>query len=756
MRLADQLLRQINDPTLTRDQQAILRCRLAKELEEAGNYEAARGAVGSFWQRVGEAPVTEGLDARTAAEVLLRAGVLSGWIGSSSKVEGAQETAKNLISESIRIFESLGETGKVLEARTEIAYCYWREGAYDEARVILQKVIAQLAGGDPELKAKAVLRYAIVERSALRYIEALRVMTDAAPLFDEISSHSTKGGYRNELGLVLKNLGAAEKREDYLDRAFVEYAAASYHFEQAGHARYRARVENNLGFLYLTSGRLQEAHEHLDQARRLFAGLKDSVSAAQVDETRARAFLAQERNVEAERVARSASRTLESAGLQGLLAEALTTRGAALARLAHRAEAKAVLERAVETARSVGDNEHAGLAAMTIIEELGEHLTSREMDATFESAGQMLYASTESGILLRIRDCARKVIAARRGRFEEFSAPNFIFASEETAALLRTAHRIAVSDGAVLITGETGTGKEVLAHLIHDWSARPGPFVALNCAVLTDTLIESQLFGHVKGSFTDAVQDHTGAVREAAGGTLFLDEVAELSQANQGKLLRLIEHGEIHTVGAPLPERVDVRIVAATNRDLGERVARRRFRDDLFYRLQTFHLRIPPLRERPEDIPAIAEHFIREITARAGKQIVFTAEAIEAMKMLPLNGNARELRALIERTILVAKDGTVITPEAVETVSLRRTQKASFAFPWEGFSLKEEVRRFEERFIRLALRDAKGMVTVAARLLGLGSHESLNYRLRARNKALQSARKPAEKRKRSIIKRKKK
>jgi DNA-binding NtrC family response regulator len=756
MHLTEELLRQINDPTVTRDEQAVLRCRLAKEMEEAGNYEAARGAMGSLWQRVGESPATEGLDERTRAEVLLRAGVLTGWIGSSSKVEGTQETAKNLISESIGIFEALGEMERILEARAEIAYCYWREGAYDEARVILHEVIAQLDDGNQELKAKAILRHAIVERSALRYIEALRIMMDTAALFDDISSHSTKGGYRNELGLVLKNLGAAEKREDYLDRAFIEYAAASYHFEQAGHTRYRARVENNLGFLYLTAGKLKEAHEHLNHARRLFVSLKDSVSAAQVDETRARVFLAQKRNAEAERAARAAARTLEAAGLQSLLAEALTTRGAALARLAQRTEAQAVLERAIEIAHLVGDNEHAGLSALTFIEELSDHLTTKEMDAVFERAGQLLSNSTDSGILLRIRDCAQKVVAIRRKKVEEFKAPNFIYASEQTAALLRNARRVAVSEGAVLITGETGTGKEILARLIHDWSVRPGVFVPINCAALTETLIESQLFGHVKGSFTDAIQDHVGAVREAAGGTLFLDEIAELSLANQGKLLRLIENGEIHTIGAPLPETVDVRIIAATNHDLKERVRKKRFREDLYYRLQTFRLEILPLRERPEDIPVIAEHFIQEITERLGKQVVFKLETIEAMKILPLEGNARELRALIERTILVAKDGTVIGPEAVETVSLRKTQTASFAFPWEGFSLKEEVRRFEEKFIQMALRDAKGMVTVAARLLGLGSHETLNYRLKVRNKDLQSARKPAEKRKRSIIRQTKK
>jgi DNA-binding NtrC family response regulator len=756
MHLAERLLKRLSDLKLTKDQQAILRCQLAKELEESGNYESARGAMGALWQRVGEDPAIQGLSDRAAAEVLLRAGVLSGWIGSSSKIEGAQETAKNLITQSIRIFEATGETEKILEARTEIAYCYWREGALDEARVILREVITHLADGDQELRAKAVLRNAIVERSAMRYIESLRIMTDAAPLFEEIANHSTKGGYHNELGLVLKNLAVAEKREDYRDRAFIEYEAASYHFEQAGHTRYRARVENNLGFLYLTAGKLKEAHEHLDHARRLFASLKDSISAAQVDETRARVFLAQGKDVEAERVARAAVRTLEAAGLQSLLAEALTTRGVALARLAQHAQARTTLERAIKVAHTVGDVEHAGLAALSLIEELSEHLASKEMNIIFERAGWFLAESTDSGILLRIRDCALKVVTTRRERLEEFSAPSFIYASEKTSALLRNAHRVATSDGAVLITGETGTGKEILAHLIHNWSGRADVFVPINCGALVDTLVESLLFGHVKGSFTDAVKDHPGVVRQAAGGTLFLDEIAELSPDNQGKLLRLIERGEVHTIGAAVPEQVDVRVIAATNRDLKTMVDSKSFREDLFYRLQTFHLEIPPLRDRPEDIPAIAEHFLRAALERHGKDIVFTPEALEAMKALPLKGNARELYALVERTVLKAADGSAITTEAIETVALRQTQKAGFAFPWEGFSLKEEVRLFEERFIEMALKEAKGMITVAARLLGFSRHESLNYRLKNKNKGLQSARKPVEKRRHSIIRQTKK
>jgi tetratricopeptide (TPR) repeat protein len=288
MTLSASLMRQLENPKHSPSQRAELRCQLANELEEKGDYDGAREVMGELWQRVGERPQVQDLDQSTAAEVLLRAGVLTGWPGSFNQIQGAQETAKNLISESLRVFESRGSSKKALEAQTELAYYYWREGAYDEARVMLKRVVAGLTT-DSKLKAKAILRIAIIELSAIRYTDALRILTDAAPLFDKLHDHTIKGGYHNELGLLLKNLAASENREDYLDRAFVEYTAASYHFEQAGHKPYRANVENNLGFLYFKANKFTEAHEHLDRARRLLVSLKDNGTVVQVDETRARA-----------------------------------------------------------------------------------------------------------------------------------------------------------------------------------------------------------------------------------------------------------------------------------------------------------------------------------------------------------------------------------------------------------------------------------------------------------------------------------
>jgi transcriptional regulator with PAS, ATPase and Fis domain len=680
----------------------------------------------------------------------MRTGALTGWVGSANQTSGAQETAKDLISESIAIFEKLLNATKGAEARIELAYCYWREGAFDEARITLREALSCLTDEDRELKAVALLRSAIVERSTQRLNDGLRILSEAAPLLEGSTNQSLLGRFHVGLASILKDLGTTERREDYIDRAIVEYVAASFHFEQAGHTRYRAAVENNLGFLLFKVSKFEEAYEHLGRAHRLFTALKDEVHSAQVKETRARALLEQGRNSEAEKTVRSAVQVLKKGGEQALLVEALTTHGVALARLGQQEQARITLEHAVEVSEQAGDLEGAGRAALTLIEELKDRLSEDEVREVYCRADELLSSSQHTETIARLRACARDVVAVIRERAAKEATGNFVYASEKTEALLQQARRVATIDRPVLITGETGTGKEVLSRLIHEWSGRGGRFVAINCAALTDTLIESQLFGHKKGSFTDAVQDYPGAVREAAGGTLLLDEVAELSRPNQVKLLRLIERGEIHSIGATTPEHVNARIIASTNRNLRELVAQGQFRDDLFYRLQTFHLEIAPLRERAEDIPAIAEHFIREACQRHHKRVTFSPASLEAMRQLPLTGNARELRILIERTLLKAIDGAEISAEAVETVAIRQTQKAGFANVWEGCSLVEEVLSYEKGLIRRALEAAQGGVTRASRLLGT-THQTLTFILNTRHKDLLSARKPARKRRRSII-----
>ncbi len=417
MIISSQLLQEIADPTLDLDRRVLLRCRLAKELEDVGNYEAARETMGELWPEVGGRPVLDGLSEATAAEVLMRVGVLTGWIGSVKQIEGAQELAKNLIGESVRRFGLLRNEMKVAEAQMELGHCYWREGGFDEARVLLKESLSRLGDKNGELKAVTLSRLATVEKVTSRLSDALHLLVEAAPLFDASKNQTIKGRFHNEYAQVLRKLSAAERRSDYIDRALIEYSAACYHFEQAGHTRYQACVENNLGYLFFTIKRFADAHEHLDRAQALFTSMKDDVHTAQVDDTRARVLLAEGRTAEAERLIRSAVQTLERGGEQSLLAEALTTHGIALARIRSRKVARLTLQRAIEVAQNAGDLEAAGLAALTIIEELGEHMPAQDLSATYDRAAELLSRSGN----LEHKD--RLLAASRRALFFIGSLP---------------------------------------------------------------------------------------------------------------------------------------------------------------------------------------------------------------------------------------------------------------------------------------------------------------------------------------------
>ncbi len=373
MTLRASLLRELLNPNLSVGGRAELCCELAREFENKGEYEDAREVLSGLWPRISERPKLRGLERNTVAEVLLRAGVLTGIIGSSHQIKDAQEKAKNLISESLAIFEAGKYTKKIAEAQIELALCYWRTGEYDNASDLLKLALMQLPT-DSELKGKAILRSAIVEIDAGRFTEALRLLTDDAALFEKINNHTIKGSYHQTLGDVLDWLWQSEGPRDYLDRALVEYAAASYHFEQAEHRCYLANVENNLGFLLYKVNHCKEAHEHLDRARHIFTNLKDKNAVAQVDETRARVFLKEKRNTEAEKVARSSVRILENSDRQSLLAEALTTHGTALARLRHYSAALAIFRRALDLSQHINDRNRAADVALTVFQELGDRL----------------------------------------------------------------------------------------------------------------------------------------------------------------------------------------------------------------------------------------------------------------------------------------------------------------------------------------------------------------------------------------------
>jgi len=274
--------------------------------------------------------------------------------------------------------------------------------------------------------------------------------------------------------------------------------------------------------------------------------------------------------------------------------------------------------------------------------------------------------------------------------------------------LLQQARLVADSEAAVLIQSESGTGKELLARAIHKASRRrERPFVAMNCSAIPETLLESELFGHVKGAFTGATQTHKGLFQAADGGTLFLDEIGDMSLALQAKLLRVLQEKEVRPVGSNEMIPVDVRVISATHRDLDEAVARGDFRQDLYYRLNVVTLVLPPLAQRPEDIPLLVQHFLAQIAARSGKEPkTFSPEAMELLMAASWPGNVRQLQNVIERTCALSTS-SVIPASLVE--------KALHNQPSQTLSLAQRRDQFEREYLAQLLRMTQGNVSRAAR-----------------------------------------
>jgi tetratricopeptide (TPR) repeat protein len=415
MNLADERLNELDNPTLTGNERISLRCDVASDLMLRGQYEAAREVLGELWRGIGERPNVEGMDERTAADVLLQAGVLSGWLGTCEQIAGAQEAAKNLISESAALFESLQETNRAAGARADLALCYWREGSYDEARVLLHNAFERVT--ETVWTAKLVTRLATVEFSACRYNAALSILEEYAHIFDERISHTIRGSFHNLLAIVLKQLGIMEERPDYLDRAIIEFTASIHHQEQAGHERFRAIAENNLANLLRRVRQYRQAHEQLDRAGKTLFKLKDAGLLAQLDETRASVFIAEKNYREANRVIARAVRTLEQGGSAALLAEALTTQGIVCARLGNNEDSVKVLHRAMRVAEESGVLSKAGLAALTLIEEHGARRSFPQMELyeLYRHADELLKETQHPETIARLRACARVVMLRLAG-----------------------------------------------------------------------------------------------------------------------------------------------------------------------------------------------------------------------------------------------------------------------------------------------------------------------------------------------------
>ncbi|HEY1799588.1 MAG TPA: sigma-54 dependent transcriptional regulator [Terriglobales bacterium] len=327
-------------------------------------------------------------------------------------------------------------------------------------------------------------------------------------------------------------------------------------------------------------------------------------------------------------------------------------------------------------------------------------------------SSEKLLLTVENALKLQRLESENRQLKQRLGKHE------IIWTGEAMKKIMAQLERVAASDTRVCILGETGTGKELIARTLHERSARAsGPFIALNCAAVPAELIESELFGHEKGSFTGAAGRHVGKFEQAERGTIFLDEIGDMPLAMQAKLLRVLEENEVERIGGDKPVPVDVRVIVATHRNLETLVRDGKFRQDLFHRVYVFPVVLPPLRERRDDIPALVDHFARQICNQNNwKTIACTAEAVELLQNYSWPGNIRELRNVVERLLLLTT-GDAITVETVES-ALPRTTAATGSTVTSG-PLADRVQNFEREAILAELKQQSYHITNTARALGL-------------------------------------
>jgi tetratricopeptide (TPR) repeat protein len=414
------------------------RCAKAAELIYAGQYEQAKEALGGFWRSVGERPTVDHYPPETAGEILLQCGVLSSLLG-NAQASLAQEKAKDMVSEARRLFQSCDNLSKISEANCELGGCYFRAGAYEEARIMYAQAFN---GATPEQHCKTVIGAAIVEIFTGRYERADEILREAKPFFDD-ASDALKARWHGQLGLLLRR--SARGRIEFLDRAIIEFTAAIYHYERAGHIRFCGRNLNNLAPILYKLGRYAEAHEQLDRAHLIFSRLRDKGNVAQVEETRARALIAEGRYVDAGRVIKGVVEILERGGESALLVDALTNKAIVQARLADHVQASQTFRHAIRLGEESGARFNAGLAAISMMEEL--KLRGRTLFRVYRTADECLSQTQDEEVMARLRGCARLAINQLGGpqldkNFSLKSAMHFLEARYVEEALIKSEGRI--------------------------------------------------------------------------------------------------------------------------------------------------------------------------------------------------------------------------------------------------------------------------------------------------------------------------
>jgi tetratricopeptide (TPR) repeat protein len=464
------ILAKLDSSRLTLNESARLRCEAALELKDRGEYDRAQEIMRPFWNAFGERPNTEKLHPSIAAELLLHVGILTRWIGSKDQVKESSQVASDLISESITFWESEGDIKKIAAARAELAYCYWREGAFDEARIMFTEALKKLTA-EGNTRANALLGLSIVEWSASRYNDSLKVLTDNAYLFEKVKNHTTKGTYHNQLAIVLRSLATAEKRNDYFEQAIKEYIKADQQFKLAHNTVFRGNVKNNVGFLLFKLGRFKAANDYLTAARRLAVNAKDKILVAQFDDSLAKLFIATNQLAEADAAARRSIDVLDKSGHSNTLADSLITYGIVLARLHQIDQAQFIFQRAIELAHSAGALSTAGIASLTMIEEI-DQLSAETLSQAYEQAGEWLSTCQSQELWFRFKLAGKKVVRGLRSWSQDAIGIPFNKPCHMPKELLQFERRLisqalATANGRVTHAAKwLGIGRQRLAYII--------------------------------------------------------------------------------------------------------------------------------------------------------------------------------------------------------------------------------------------------------------------------------------------------
>jgi len=636
--------------------------------------------------------------------------------------------------DSLEICRRIGDTDGIGKSYSNLGLLFTCRGEWGRARECLAQAL-EIAAASGNTVQIAIRSYNLgcLERRSGRWDLAETYLSKSLDLFRNVQHPAGVSWALSELGLLYAQRGGMDQAERYL-------MAARDYVRGMGLYREEYFAVVALARVLLEAGRPKEALELVEEAvRATRSKAPEGDLACEAGTVYAECLAAAGRAEEAEEEAKAA--VALASKLAGRYEEGAAYR--ALGLVSRGDEAVRAFEKSVETLRELGDDYELAVALAAY----GRFLSGRpssgrdarkartlllEAHAVFERLGAARWAAALEGELAKLEK--REGLFVRRksepdagsdlGELEEVrkELESLGFVTRNRRILEQVA-RWGRSRARILIQGETGTGKELIARIIHRLSERKSkPYVVVDCAGLSESLAESELFGHVRGAFTNAITDRAGLFEEADGGTIFLDEVGELTPAIQAKLLRVLQEGEVRRVGSSVPRRVDVRVIAATNRDLEAAVRKGEFRRDLYYRLKGATITLPPLRERPEDIPPLVEHFVRLAEERTGRTYFMSQELLEELSSRRWDGNVRELRTEVELLVESSEDGFLDVSRLPRRCGGGSSGEDGSA---ECASGRDSV---AERTL-WALRKHGGNKTLAAKELGI-TRQALHKRLR--------------------------